>query len=331
MVDLKVSYMGLELKNPVVISSSPLGENIEKIRSLEKNGAAAVVLPSFFEEQALQSELSHSLLYEKDGYSKYLNYYYDIVRDKVTPDKYLSFIKEAKSKVNIPIIASLNGISVSGWINTAIDMEGAGADALELNIYFLPTDPEMDGRVIEENYLELVKQITGSVAIPVAVKIHPFLSSIPNMSRKLVTAGANALVFFNRFYQPDINLENMKIEPMLRLSTSEELRTRIRWAAILFNRIDADIAITGGVHTAQDIIKSIMSGARVTMIASVLLERGINCLPSLLEEVEEWLSNHKYESLQEIYGIMSHKTTTQPALWERANYLKVLDSYQQEK
>ncbi len=331
MVDLKVSYMGLELKNPVVISSSPLGENIEKIRCLEENGAAAVVLPSFFEEQALQSELSHSLLYEKDGYSKYLDYYYDIVRDKVTPDKYLSFIKEAKSKVNIPIIASLNGISVSGWINTAIDMEGAGADALELNIYFLPTDPEMDGRVIEENYLELVKQITGSVAIPVAVKLHPFLSSIPNMSRKLVTAGANALVFFNRFYQPDINLENMKIEPMLRLSTSEELRTRIRWAAILFSRVDADIAITGGVHTAQDIIKSIMSGARVTMIASVLLERGINCLPSLLEEVEEWLSNHKYESLQEIYGIMSHKTTSQPALWESVNYLTVLDSYRQEK
>lgn len=331
MVDLKVNYMGLELKNPIVISSSPLGENIENIRCLEENGAAAIVLPSFFEEQALQAELSHSLLYEKDGYRKYLDYYYDVVRNKVTPEKYMSFIKEAKSKVKIPIIASLNGISVGGWINTAIDMEGAGADALELNIYFLPTDPEMDGRVIEENYLELVKQITGSVAIPVAVKLHPFLSSIPNMGKKLVNTGASALVLFNRFYQPDINLENMKIEPMLRLSTSEELRSRIRWAAILFNRIGADIAITGGVHTAQDVIKSIMSGANVTMVASVLLERGMGYLPLLLEEIEEWLNNHKYNSLQEIFGVLSHKTTSQPALWERANYLKVLDSYRQEE
>ncbi len=331
MVDLRVSYMGLKLKNPIVIASSPLGENIEKIKCLEENGAAAIVLPSFFEEQAIQSKLSHSLLYEKDGYRKYLDYYYDVVRDKVTPEKYLSFIKEAKSKVDIPIIGSLNGISVGGWVNNAIDMEGAGADALELNIYFLPTDPDIDGRKIEENYLELVEQITGSVAIPVAVKIHPFLSSIPNMSRELANAGASALVFFNRFYQPDIDLEKMKIEPMLRLSTSEELRSRIRWAAILFNRIEADIAITGGVHTAQDVIKSIMSGASVTMLASLLLERGVDYLQSLLAEIKEWLSNHKYESLQEIYGIMSHKTTSQPALWERANYLKVLDSYHQEK
>lgn len=331
MVDLRVNYMGLKLKNPIVISSSPLGENIEKIKCLEDYGAAAIVLPSFFEEQALQAELSHSLLYEKDGYRKYLDYYYDVIRDKVTPEKYMSFIKEVKSKTDIPIIGSLNGISVGGWINTAIDMEGAGADGLELNIYYLPTDPEIDGRKVEENYLELVDEVTRSVAIPVGVKIHPYLSSIPNMSRELVRSGASGLVFFNRFYQPDINLENMKIEPMLRLSTSEELRSRIRWAAILFGKVEADIAITGGVHTAQDVIKSIMSGASVTMIASVLLEKGMSYLPLLLEEIEEWLSNHKYNSLQEIFGIMSHKTTSQPALWERANYLKVLDSYRQEE
>ena len=331
MVDLRVNYMGLKLKNPIVISSSPLGENIEKIKCLEDYGAAAIVLPSFFEEQALQAELSHSLLYEKDGYRKYLDYYYDVIRDKVTPEKYMSFIKEVKSKTDIPIIGSLNGISVGGWINTAIDMEGAGADGLELNIYYLPTDPEIDGLKVEENYLELVNEITRSVAIPVGVKIHPYLSSIPNMSRELVRSGASGLVFFNRFYQPDINLENMKIEPMLRLSTSEELRSRIRWAAILFGKVEADIAITGGVHAAQDVIKSIMSGASVTMIASVLLEKGMSYLPLLLEEIEEWLSNHKYNSLQEIFGIMSHKTTSQPALWERANYLKVLDSYRQEE
>jgi dihydroorotate dehydrogenase (fumarate) len=329
MVDLQVNYMGLKLKNPLVIASSPLGENIERMRLLEENGAAAVVLPSFFEEQAIQSELSYSLLYEKDGYRKYLDYYFDVVRDKLTPEKYMSFIKEAKSKVNIPIIGSLNGISVGGWINNAIAMEEAGADALELNIYFLPTDPEMDGRHIEEHYLKLVDEITRSVAIPIAVKIHPYLSSIPNMSSKLVHAGASALVFFNRFYQPDIDLEKMKIEPMIKLSTSEELLLRIRWTAILFSKIETDIAITGGVHTAEDIIKSIMAGAKVTMIASVLLERGIGYLQSLLIEIEKWLENNKYQSLQEIHGIMSHKTTPQAALWERANYLKVLDSYRQ--
>ncbi len=329
MTDLSVSYMGLKLKNPIVIASSPLGEQIEKIQALEDCGAAAVVLPSFFEEQATQEELSHSLLYENEGYRKYIDYYLEVVRNKVTPQKYMDFIKEAKSKVDIPIIGSLNGISVGGWINNALAMEEAGADALELNIYFLPTDPELDGRTVEEGYLKLVDEVTKSVAIPVAVKIHPYLSSIPNMGKELVNAGASALVFFNRFYQPDINLEKMKVEPMLRFSTSDELLLRIRWAAIVFDKVKADIAITGGVHTAEDIIKSIMSGANVSMVASALLERGISYLRQLITGVKEWLENHEYESLQDIYGIMSHKTTLEPALLERANYLKVLDSYHQ--
>ncbi|HOR42603.1 MAG TPA: dihydroorotate dehydrogenase-like protein, partial [Atribacterota bacterium] len=289
MTDLSVSYMGLKLKNPIVIASSPLGEQIEKIQALEDCGAAAVVLPSFFEEQAAQEELSHSLLYENDGYRKYIDYYLDVVRNKVTPQKYMSFIKEAKSKVDIPIIGSLNGISVGGWINNALEMEEAGADAIELNIYFLPTDPELDGRTVEESYLKLVDEVTKSIAIPVAVKIHPYLSSIPNMSKELVNAGASALVFFNRFYQPDINLEKMKVEPMLRLSTSDELLLRIRWAAIIFDKVKADIAITGGVHTAEDIIKSIMFGANVSMVASALLERGISYLRQLITGVKEWL------------------------------------------
>lgn len=329
MTDLSVSYMGLKLKNPIVIASSPLGEQIEKIQALEDCGAAAIVLPSFFEEQAAQEELSQSLLYENDGYRKYIDYYLDVVRNKVTPEKYMDFIKEAKSKVDIPIIGSLNGISVGGWVNNALEMEEAGADAIELNIYFLPADPELDGRTVEESYLKLVDEVTKSIAIPVAVKIHPYLSSIPNMSKELVNAGASALVFFNRFYQPDINLEKMKVEPMLRLSTSDELLLRIRWAAIIFDKVKADIAITGGVHTAEDIIKSIMSGANVSMVASALLERGISYLRQLITGVKEWLENHEYESLQDIYGIMSHKTTPEPALLERANYLKVLDSYHQ--
>src|SRR6056297_2349593 len=258
MIDLSVEYSGLKLKNPIVVSSSPLGENIETIRELEKRGAAAIVLPSLFEEQEDLEKRSRFLLYEKNGYRKYLDYYFDILKYKLTPEKYMKYITEIKDKVNIPVIGSLNGVSVGGWINNAISMEEAGADAIELNIYFLPTNPDMDGQRVEENYLKLVDQITGSVAIPVGVKIHPYLSSIPNMVKSLGEAGASAVVIFNRFYQPAINLEKMIVEPALKLSTSEELLLRIRWAAILFSKVDLDIAITGGVHTTEDVIKSIM-------------------------------------------------------------------------
>ena len=329
MVDLQVQYLSLQLKNPMVIASSPLGENLEKIQSLEQQGAAAVVLPSLFEEQVMQTELSHSLLYEEDGYSKYLDYYLDVIMDKLTPEKYMNFISKVKRSVDIPIIGSLNGISVGGWINNAISMEEAGADAIELNLYFLPTNTEMDGRKVEENYLELVNKITSSIAIPVAVKIHPYLSSIPHMTRALFEAGAGAVVLFNRFYQPDIDLAKMTIEPRIQLSTSEELLLRIRWAAILFNRVDGNIAVTGGVHTVEDVIKSIMAGADITMLASVLLSKGIDYLGTLLKELEKWMEDHQYQSIQQIHGMMSQKSVPEPALFERANYLKVLQSYQQ--
>lgn len=329
MVDLHVQYLGLKLENPLVIASSPLGENIEKIQMLKQNGAAAIVLPSFFEEQATQTKRSHSLLFEQDGYRKYLDYYFDVVRNKLTPEKYMKFISEVKQKIDIPVIGSLNGVSVGGWINNAISMEEAGADAIELNLYFLPTNPAMDGRKVEENYLELVDEITGSIAIPVAVKIHPYLSSIPHMSRSLIEAGASAVVLFNRFYQPDIDLEKMSVEPRIRLSTSEELLLRIRWTAILFNRIKGDIAVTGGVHTVEDVMKSIMAGANITMLASVLLNRGIDYLATLLRGLESRMEDHQYSSIEQVHGILSQKSVSEPALFERANYLKVLQSYQQ--
>ncbi len=329
MVDLSVQYLGLKLKNPIVIASSPLGENLEKIQLLKQHGAAAVVLPSFFEEQATQREFSQSLLYEKDGYSKYLDYYFDVLKNKLTPEKYMKFISEIKSKIDIPVIGSLNGISIGGWINNAIYMEEAGADAIELNIYFLPTDSDLDGRKVEETYLKLVDKITSSVAIPVAVKIHPYLSSIPHMVKSLTEAGASAVVLFNRFYQPDIDPEKMTVEPTLKLSTSEELLLRIRWTAILFKRVNADIAITGGVHTVEDIIKSVMAGANVTMLTSSLLERGIDYLGPLLRDTEKWLEEHKYQSIQQIHGSVSQKSVSKPVLFERANYLRVIDSYQQ--
>jgi dihydroorotate dehydrogenase (fumarate) len=328
MVDLGVQYLGLKLKNPIVIASSPLGENIETIRELEKRGVAAIVLPSLFEEQEDLEKRSRFLLYEKNGYRKYLDYYFDILKYKLTPEKYMKYITEIKDKVNIPVIGSLNGVSVGGWINNAISMEEAGADAIELNIYFLPTNPAMNGQKVEENYLKLVDQITSSVAIPVGVKIHPYLSSIPNMVKSLGDAGASAVVIFNRFYQPDITLEKMIVEPALKLSTSEELLLRIRWAAILFSKVNLDIAITGGVHTAEDVIKSIMVGANVTMLASLLLDKGINYLGSLIRDIETWLETHKYQSIKQIHGIMSQRSVSEPALFERANYLKVIDSYQ---
>lgn len=327
MVDLSVEYSGLKLKNPIVAASSPLGESIETIQELEKKGAAAIVLPSLFEEQEDLEKRSHFLLNEKNGYRKYLDYYFDILKYKLTPEKYMKFITEIKDKVNIPVIGSLNGVSVGGWINNAISMEEAGADAIEINIYFLPTNPDMDGQKVEENYLKLVDQITSSVAIPVGVKIHPYLSSIPNMVKSLGDAGASAVVIFNRFYQPDINLEKMIVEPALKLSTSEELLLRIRWAAILFSKVKSDIAITGGVHTAKDVIKSIMAGANVTMLASSLLDKGISHLVSLLKDLEKWLEVRGYNSINQIYGVMSQKSVSEPAVFERANYLKVLDSY----
>lgn len=330
MVDLAVHYSGLKLKNPIIIASSPLGEKIENIQLLEKEGAAAVVLPSLFEEQTGLEEKSHFLLYEEKGYSKYLEYYREVLQNKLMPDEYMEYISKLKSNIDLPIIGSLNGVSVGGWINNAISMEEAGADAIELNIYFLPTNPDMDGRKVENNYLKLVDEITTSVAIPVAVKIHPYLSSIPNMVKSLGEAGASAVVLFNRFYQPDINLEKMKVEPALKLSTSQELLLRIRWTAILYSKVKPDIAITGGVHTAEDIVKSIMSGANATMLASSLLNKGFSYLGSLLKDLEHWLENHKYESIQDIQGIMSQKSVSEPAVFERANYLKVLDSYNNE-
>jgi len=330
MIDLSVEYSGLKLKNPIVVSSSPLGENIENIRELEKKGVAAIVLPSLFEEQEDLEKRSRFLLYEKNGYRKYLDYYFDILKYKLTPEKYMKYITEIKDKVNIPVIGSLNGVSVGGWINNAISMEEAGVDAIEINIYFLPTNPDMDGQKVEENYLKLVDQITGSVAIPVGVKIHPYLSSIPNMVKSLGDAGASAVVIFNRFYQPDINLEKMIVEPALKLSTSEELLLRIRWAAILFSKVDLDIAITGGVHTVEDVIKSIMAGANVTMLASALLEKGNSHVESLLQDLEKWLEAKNYQSIQQIYGSLSQKSISEPAVFERANYLKVLDTYPRE-
>jgi len=329
MTDLSTSYLGLSLKNPLVVSPSPLCQDLGSIRQMEDAGAAAVVLHSLFEEQlTLESqELDHFLAHGTDSFAEALSYFPDLGRYNLGPDEYLEHIRKAKAAVKIPIIGSLNGVSTGGWISYAKKIEQAGADALELNVYYIPTDPEMSGAQVEQMYLDLVRDMRASVKIPVAVKLGPYFSALASMARRLDQAGANGLVLFNRFYQPDFDLEKLEVTPNLVLSRSDELRLRLTWVGILYGRVKADLAITGGVHTAEDAIKSMMAGARVAMMTSALLRNGIPHLKTVLSGVADWMEKHEYVSIRQMQGSMSQKSVAEPAAFERANYMKVLSSY----
>ncbi|KYC53781.1 MAG: dihydroorotate dehydrogenase 2 [Candidatus Methanofastidiosum methylothiophilum] len=328
MIDLSTSYMGLKLKNPIVASSSPFWEDINNIKKAEKSGASAVVLHSLFQEQTEieQEELNRFLVEGSESYAEAITYYPEIKEFKFLPDQYLELLKEAKENSGIPIIGSINGVSEGGWLKYAQKIENAGADALELNIYFISTDTSKTSLAIEENYVNLVKSVKQKVKIPVAVKLSPYFTSIPNIIKNLDKAGADAFVLFNRFYQPDIDIENLEVIPNLILSSNDELRLRVRWAAILCGKIRPDIAITGGVHTGQDVIKSMMAGAKVAMMTSALIKNGIEHIEKTLNEVTDWLSKHEYESIKSIQGIMSQKNVASPLAYERANYMKTLGS-----
>ena len=328
-VNLTTRYMGMTLKNPIVPSSSPLSETLDGIRRLEDAGAAAVVMYSLFEEQiTLEShQLDHFLSYGAESFAEALRYFPDMHTYHVGPDEYLNLIRRAKEAVEIPIIGSLNGVSSGGWIEYARKIQEAGADALELNIYYIPTDPWRTGAEIEQMYLDVLRDVKASVSIPVAMKLSPRFSSIPNMALRLAEAGANALVLFNRFYQPDFDLENLEVIPRLVLSTSNDLRLPLRWVAILYGRIPVDFAITTGVHTYQDVLKGLMAGARVTMMASELLQNGIGRIGVILEEIRQWMEEHEYESVEQMQGSMSQKNVAEPAIFERANYMKMLHSW----
>jgi dihydroorotate dehydrogenase (fumarate) len=245
----------------------------------------------------------------------------------VWPDEYLNLIRLAKESVDIPIIGSLNGVSIGGWTNYAGLIEDAGADALELNVYYVPTNVEMTGREIEGMYLDMLRQVKSAVTIPVAMKLSPFFSSVSNMAKRMVSEGANGLVFFNRFYQPDFDLESLEVAPRLVLSNSNELRLPLRWVAILYGRVLADFAITTGIHNAEDVLKGLMAGAKVTMMASELLQNGVRRIKEILREMEIWMDEHEYESVAQMIGSMSQKHCAEPAAFERANYMKILDSY----
>jgi dihydroorotate dehydrogenase (fumarate) len=328
-MDLTTKYLGLTLKNPVVASASPLSENIENIRKLEQAGAAAVVMHSLFEEQIeLDSQqLEHSLRDTSFVSAESVSYFPDMGSYRVGPETYLEHIAQAKAAVRIPIIASLNGVSTGAWIRYAEKIQEAGADALELNIYTIPTDPAVTAERVEQGHCDLVRDVKASVRIPVAVKLGPYFTAMANMAHKLDEAGADGLVLFNRFYQPDFDLEALEIVPSLQLSTSYELLLRLHWVAVLSGRVRPDLAITGGVHSACDVLKAMMAGAQVVMMASAILKQGIGHVTTVLGELTTWMEEHEYESIRQMQGSMSQKSVADPKSFLRANYLKVLSSY----
>ncbi len=329
MIDLSTTYLGLELKSPLVASASPLSEEISNLRKMEDSGAAAVVLHSLFEEQVtLESEdLHHYLSQGTESFAESLTYLPDMTRYNLGPEGYLEHIHKAKAAVDIPVIASLNGVSSGGWLDYARKIEQAGASALELNIYFLATDPNVSSAEIEQQYLDLVSQVKENLQIPVAVKVGPYFSAMAHFASRLDQAGADALVLFNRFYQPDFDLENLEVVPRVVLSNSHELLLRLHWVAILYGHINADLAVTGGVHTAQDVLKSMMAGAKVAMMTSALLRNGISHLESVRADLLDWMEEHEYTSIQQMQGSLALKSVRSPAAFERANYMRVLSSY----
>lgn len=329
MIDLTTKYLGMTLKNPLVVSASPLSEDLGNIRRMEDAEAAAVVLPSLFEEQIRveSNALDHFLWQGTESFAESLTYIPDMTGYNLGPDGYLEHLRRAKQAVKIPIIGSLNGSSTGGWVGYAKKIEEAGADALELNIYFIPTDTGMGGGQVEQTYVDLVSQVTASVHIPVAVKIGAYFSSLPNTARRLDQSGAAALVLFNRFYQPDFDLENLEVVPNLILSTPHELLLRLNWVAVLYGKVQADLAITGGVHSGLDVLKSMMAGARVAMMTSALLRNGIGHLATVRTELLKWMEEHEYESIHQMQGSMSQRAVADPSAFQRANYVKVLSSY----
>lgn len=328
-MDLSTTYLGLPLKHPIVPSASPLSDGIDRIRRLEDAGASAVVLYSIFEEQ-IEGEshlLDHYLSYGSESFAEALDYFPDLDNYNTGPNGYLELIRKAKEATDIPIIASLNGASAGGWLEYARLMQQAGADALELNIYYIPTDPEMSSAGVEQQYLDVVSTVRKEISIPLAVKLGPYFSSFPNMAKRLGAAGAEGLVLFNRFYQPDLDIEQLEVTPNLHLSNSYEMRLPLRWVAILCDRVPVDFAITSGVHTFEDAVKGIMAGAKVTMMASELLRNGVQRIGAVVRELERWLAEHEYESLAQMRGSMSQLRVADPTAFERANYMKVLHSW----
>jgi dihydroorotate dehydrogenase (fumarate) len=328
-MDLTTKYMGLELKNPIVPSASPLSESVDSVKALEDAGASAVVVYSLFEEQIAHEsgELDHYLTYGTESYAEATSFYPEPEEYKMGPVEYLDHIANLKKACDIPIIGSLNGVSNGGWVKFAQNIEQAGADGLELNIYYIPTNPNLTGSEVETMYSDTLKAVKENVKIPVAVKLSPFFTSFSNVARRLDHDGADALVMFNRFYQPDFNLEKLEVVPNLELSTNWEMRLPLRWIAILYSHIKASMAATSGVHTHEDVIKIMMAGGDIAMVCSELLKNGIGRVAEMLNGMKTWMEENEYESVNQMKGSMSQKSVGEPAAFERANYMKTLSSF----
>jgi dihydroorotate dehydrogenase (fumarate) len=328
-MDLKTKYLGMELKNPVVPSASPLTEDKDVAKALEDAGASALVVYSLFEEQITHDsgELDHFLSFGTESFAEATSYFPEPEEFKLGPEEYLNHINTLKETVDIPVIASLNGVSAGGWVKYAKNIEEAGADALELNIYYVPTSVELTGEEVEKMYIETLKSVKENLEIPVAVKLSPFFSSLPNMAKKLDEAGADALVLFNRFYQPDFDLENLEVVPNLQLSANWEMRLPLRWIAILYGNVKADLAASSGIQSHLDVLKVMMAGGKVAMIASELLRKGPRRIAEILNDLQSWMEEHEYESIEQMQGSMSQRSVAEPAAFERANYMKTLNSF----
>lgn len=329
MTDLSTTYLGLNLKNPLVASASPLSKKIDSAKKLEEAGIAAIVMYSLFEEQIIHEslELDHALNQGSESFAEALSYLPDGGLYGISPEKYLNQVAGLKKALSIPVIGSLNGVSKGGWTNYARRIEEAGADSLELNMYYIATDPDMTSSDIEATQVELVAEVKSAIKIPLAVKLSPFVTSIPHFVKRLVEAGADGMVLFNRFYQPDFDLDELEIIHSLDLSTSADMRLPLRWISILHGKVNADFALTSGVHTHKDVLKAMMAGAKVAMMASNLLHNGEQAIGQILNELEEWMKEREYESIRQMQGSMSQQSVKEPAAFERANYMKVLNSF----
>jgi dihydroorotate dehydrogenase (fumarate) len=323
-MNLKTNYLGMTLRTPLVSSASPLSENLDNIKRVEDAGAAAVVMHSLFEEHITfeRHEFHHHLTHGTESYAEALTYFPEMHELAVGSESYLDEIVAAKAAVSIPIIASLNGSTAGGWTDYAQRIQEAGADALELNIYWIPTDFELTGDEVERRYLEILSHVKRVVSIPVAVKLSPFFSNFANMATQLVEQGANGLVLFNRFYQPDIDLESLDVNPNLLLSSPIAMRLPLRWIALLYGRLKADLAATSGIHTGRDVVKMLMVGADVTMLCSALIRRGIPYLTLIEQELAEWLEEHEYDSVEQLKGSLSQLKCPAPEAFERAQYVR---------
>ena len=328
-MDLTTNYLGLKLRTPLVVAASPLSEDLDNIKRMEDAGAAAIVLYSLFEEQLRQDrlELNQHLQQGTESFAESLSYFPDAEEYRLGPEEYLKHVSAAKKATRIPIIASLNGSSTGGWTEYAKQIQKAGADALELNIYYIPTDMNLTGTEVELTYLEILKAVKAEVTIPVAVKLSPFFSNFANMAKRLDQAGADGLVLFNRFYQPDIELESLEVKPNILLSTPMAARLPLRWIALLHGRLQASLAATSGIHRASDALKMLMAGADVTMLCSTLLRHGIPQISLIERDLAGWLQEHEYESVKQLKGSLSQKNCTEPAAFERAQYMKALTGY----